>query len=86
MTRRGFLTLPAVLAMQLDVTGLRVSGRLTDDASDLQVGYFALCGISTGQCRSTDAIGISVHPNNNTFLKPLQSMVGQDVTVSIVPR
>ena len=86
MTRRAFLTLPAVLVTQQDVTGLRVSGRLMDDASDLQVGYFSLCGLGTGQCSATEAIGLSVHPNNDLFLKPLQSLVGQDVTISILPR
>lgn len=86
VNRRNFLSLPALFVTQTNVTGMRVSGRLIDSATDLQEGYFALCGLGTGACSATDAIGISVHPKNELFLRPLQSMVGQDVTVSILPR
>lgn len=64
----------------MDVTGVSVTGQLTDDTSDLQAGYFALCG---GVCSARDAIGISVHPQNGHVLPVLQRLVGQDVTVTI---
>ena len=83
MTRRAFLTLPAVLVTQTDVTGVSVTGQLLDDTSDLQAGYFSLCGTGTGQCRATDAIGISVHPQNVHVLPVLQRLVGRDVTFAI---
>lgn len=88
VTRRNFLSLPVLAVTQTNVTptGVRVSGRLIDSATDLQEGYFALCGLGTGACSAIDAIGISVHPKNELFLRPLQSLVGQDVTVSILPR
>lgn len=87
MTRRTLLlSLLGVGVTANNVTaraGLHVKGRLVEDASDLQVGYFSLCGAGTGTCRSLDAIGLSVHPNNDLYLKPLSAMVGREVNVSI---
>lgn len=85
MTRRALLTLPAVLMTPSPVmaAGLHVSGTLTDDTSDLQSGYYALCGTGTAHCKAIDAIGISIHPNNALYGDQLRSMVGRTVQVSI---
>lgn len=91
MTRRAFFTTvfavtstpPHVLAQE--PRGLSVKGQLTEDTFDLQPGYFSICGMNTGTCQATDAIGISVHPKHALFLEPLQSMVGHNVQVMIVP-
>ena len=66
-------------------TGFALTGQLTDDASDLQLGYFNICGTDTGICKNTDALGISVHPLNPHYLGPLQSMVGRNVELTIRP-
>lgn len=86
MTRRALLTWPAVLMTPITVTaraGLHVTGQLVDDTSDLQPGYFAVCGIDTGTCKAIDAIGISVHPDNRIYMDSLREKVGRTVQVSI---
>lgn len=86
MTRRAFLTLPAVLSTPTAVTaraGLHVTGQLVEDTSDLQAGYFALCGATTGMCKAEDAIAISVHPKNAQYLDQLRAMVGRPTQISI---
>ena len=63
--------------------GLHVTGTLTYDTSDLQLGYYALCGTETAQCQAIDAIGISVHPDNRIYMESLQDKVGRTVHLSI---
>ena len=83
--RQWFAALTVIVAPSTATarTGLHVSGQLVSDASDLQDGYYALCGTGTGACKADDAIGISVHPKNKLYADPLRAMVGQTVHVSI---
>jgi hypothetical protein len=86
MNRRGFFAAIGVIAAGKTATareGLHVQGTLVNDTSDLQAGYFALCGTDTGQCKATDAIGLSVHPKNALYLEPLNALAGRQVQISI---
>ena len=88
MTRRAFMTALGVPITGLvmptvgEAAGLHVSGQLVSDTSDMQDGYYALCGI-TGACKAEDAIGVSIHPKNTLYADQLRQMVGQTVHVSI---
>lgn len=84
LNRRAFLALPIVGMTKPALgarTGVHVTGRLVEDAPDLQAGYFALCGAHA--CTAKDAIAISVHPDNPLLLEPLRALVGKEVQVSI---
>ena len=87
MTRRGFLAAVIPIAGTIQPASGRavvhVSGRLMTDTSDLQDGYYVLCGTGTGQCQATNAIGISVHPENKHHSPLLAALVGKDVQLSI---
>lgn len=85
MTRRSFLALPITLigVTPAHAESLHVKGRLVEDTSDLQPGYFSLCGTGTGTCGARDAIAISVHPDNSIYIGSLQALVGKDVQLSI---
>lgn len=87
MTRRGFLSALTVSIAPIAVpaqTGFHLRGRLLDDTSDLQLGYFAVCGTSTGQCKATDALGMSLHPNSPLY-PLLTALVGKDIEITIHP-
>lgn len=86
MNRRAFFTAIGVAMTAKPVMardGLHVSGTLVDGTSDLQSGYYLLCGTGTGQCKATDVIGLSVHPKNELYRKPLDQMVGREIQISI---
>ena len=89
MTRRAFLTAIGVpitgIAMPSvgEAAGLHLRGQLVSDTSDLQLGYYAVCGLGTGACKAEDAIGISIHPKNTLYEQELRQMVGQTVHISI---
>lgn len=84
MTRRAWLlAIGGLLApRRAAALGVHVTGQLVDATSDLQDGYFALCGTETAVCHTRDAIAITVYPEN-PICKELRAMVGKDVQVSV---
>lgn len=89
MTRRKCLALLGLQGTLFHVTptearaGLHVRGTLHEDAPDQQPGYYVLCGVDGGPCQAKDAIAISVHPDNRTYMQSLREKVGRTVQLSI---